>query len=172
MHAWDWLPSLKSQINFCLRISQLYNAVNMDYLVLNRKFKLSLIWLHGYSGLLFIHFFCQTFICRWFFHVCKVSTRNADWIKAQTQGATFSATSRATQLHRMCPPLQCCTWWRREYWRPAHTGPCNTTQGQDTLHVHTLEHSGKLRHGPPLASICSLRKWGGGLYLRALDVDT
>ena len=30
VHAWDWLPSLKFQINFYLRISQLYNAVNME----------------------------------------------------------------------------------------------------------------------------------------------
>ena len=35
-----------------------------------------------------------------------------------------------------------------------------------------LSISGKLRHGPQFASICSLRKLGGGLYLRALDVET
>lgn len=94
--------------------------------------------LTGFSGLLLIHFFCQTFICRRFFLVIKVSTINADWIRAQTQGATVSATSRTTQLH-VGPPLQCCAWWRREYWRPAHTSHCNTTQWQVTLHVHTLE---------------------------------
>ena len=34
------------------------------------------------------------------------------------------------------------------------------------------KNSGKLRHGPQLALICSLQKWGGGLYLRALDEET
>ena len=35
-----------------------------------------------------------------------------------------------------------------------------------------LAISGKLRHGPQFALICSLQKWGGGLYLRALDEET
>ena len=32
--------------------------------------------------------------------------------------------------------------------------------------------SSKLKHGPQFALICSTQKWWGGLYLRALDVDT
>ena len=33
-------------------------------------------------------------------------------------------------------------------------------------------YSGKLRHGPQFALICSFQKWVGGLYLRALDEKT
>ena len=40
-------------------------------------------------------------------------------------------------------------------------------------HINTdYKISGKLRHGPQFALICSLQKWGGGLYLRALDEET
>ena len=32
--------------------------------------------------------------------------------------------------------------------------------------------SGKLGHGLQFALICSVQKWGGGLYVRALDEET
>ena len=40
------------------------------------------------------------------------------------------------------------------------------------IQVWTWVNSGKLRHGPQFALGCSLQKWGGGLYLRALDEET
>ena len=45
-------------------------------------------------------------------------------------------------------------------------------QGLDKRSQLTLPDSGKLRHGPQFALICSLQEGGGGLYLRALDEET
>ena len=53
---------------------------------------------------------------------------------------------------------------------------CKMTRiGNATLYNSMFQnvlYSSKLSHGPQFASICVLQKWGGGLYLRALDVDT